>query len=164
MADKIDGDLLVLGTLSPAKLTAPPGCITDPAIPAGANVNSTKLMQRYEPVYTQPSGAAVITERRFLHVVRSSTAAVQQMQAAVKQAITGNSTVTVDLLKNGATILSAVLSIDNTLAAFANRAGAVISPNLVLGDVLEVNVTATVGTGVLPQGLIVMVQIDENTP
>ena len=164
MADRIDGDLLVLGTLTPARLTVPGGCVSDPAVPAGANVNSTKLMQRYEPIYTQPSGVAVVSERRFLHMVRSSTAVIQQIQAAVKQAITGADTVTVDLLKNGASILSAVLTINSTLAAFANLAGAVVSPNLVFGDVLEINVVATHTSGVLPQGLIVLVQIDENTP
>lgn len=161
---RFDEDVLITKTLAPARLTAPIGCIPDNAVPAGANINATKLMHRHEPVYTQQSGANVASERRFFYMARGSAETIQQIQVAVKQAITGNSTVTVDILKNGVSILSAVTTINNTLAAFANLAAAVTTSGMVQGDCLEVNVVATAGTGTLPQGLVVLAQIDQNTP
>jgi hypothetical protein len=63
--------------------------------------------------------------------------------------------VTVDLRKNGTTILTSVITISVAQAAYARVAGAIASAAYIAGDVFELVVTATAGGGTLPQGLFV---------
>ena len=68
-------------------------------------------------------------------------------------AITGNSTVVVDLKKNGASILSSTITLNNTHSAYTGVQATMESgsePNVVAGDHIEVSIVATVGSGTLP--------------
>ena len=115
-------------------------------------IEVTKLKHQYVKGWGQAHGTASTDERRVIHVARAA-GTVAAVEAGVVVAAAGDSTVTVDVRKNGTTILSAPISLDNGDAAFAEVAGVVSVADYVAGDVFEVVIDATVGTGTLPQGV-----------
>jgi hypothetical protein len=123
----------------------------DAQIGATNPILATKLKHQYVQVYGQPSGTAAVTERKVTHVARAA-GDVQAVEAGVVTPAVGAATVTLDLKKNGVSILTAVITITNAQAAYAKVAGALSSTSYVTGDVFELVVTAAAGGGTLPQG------------
>lgn len=113
---------------------------------------ATKLKHQYTPVISQVHGTAAAAERRVRHVARAA-GEVTAIEAGVVVAAVGDSVVTVDLKKNGTSVLTSPISIDSGDAAFAKVVGSISSASYVAGDVFELVVAVTAGTGTLPQGL-----------
>lgn len=118
--------------------------------------------QRHQVVvnHGQAHGVAATTERRVKHVARGAGDAVG-VQAGPVAAAAGDSTVTVDVLKNGATVLTGVITINSTHAAYAKVPGVIAAAAYAAGDVFEFVFTATAGTGTLPQGVWADLILDE---
>lgn len=142
------------------KPVVPDASFGNAQIDAANPIDQTKLKHQYIQVYAQPHGTAAVTERKVNHVARS-TGTVEAIEAGIVVAAAGAATVTVDLRKNGTTILSAVITINNTHVAYQEVAGTISSAAYVVGDVFELVVTATAGGGTLPQGLYVDVKYRE---
>lgn len=158
----IDQDLHVRGKLSSTQFTSPNGSITNDSIKAAAGVEASKLQHQFQKNLAQVHGTAATTERRVIHTVRGVSGTVVEFRAGVVVAITGDSTIDVDLIKNGTTILSAAIQLDNANTAYAFEDATISSATLAADDVLEVVVTATVNTGTLGQGLFVETTIRED--
>jgi hypothetical protein len=154
-------DRLHVGTLTASSFTPPASSVSNASIEAGANVDAAKLDHQHQQVVTQVHGSAAVDERRVIHVVKGATATLIAFRAGVVVACIGDSTITVDLRKNGTTMLTAVISIDSGDAAYAILSATLASTSLVTGDVLEVVIDATVGTGTLGQGLFAEVTLRE---
>lgn len=161
MSNAFDGDLVVRGGLSAQSMTIPANAVGNAQIPAGAGITYTKLQQLRQPSYAQPNTAAT-TETRMMLAVRGATATVVELAAGAIVAAIGAATVTVDLKKNGVSILSGVLTLDNTTAAYVLKTATVLTPNLVVGDVLTIVITATAGGGTLPTGFFVQIRVSED--
>lgn len=132
--------------------TVPAGSWGDTQMGTANPVDPTKLKHQYAPAYGQPHGIAAVTERRVIHVARSA-GTVQAAEAGhVVAGVTG-ATLTVDLKKNGTTVLSAVISLVVDAAAYTRVTGSISSAAYVAGDVFELVITATAGGGTLPQGV-----------
>jgi hypothetical protein len=123
-------------------------------------IEAEKLKHQYVQRLSQAHGTASTDERRVVHVARASGSVVGVEAGPVVVAV-GDSTVTVDVKKNGTTILSGVITIDSGDAAFDKVAGAISVASYVTGDVFEVIIDATVGTGTLPQGVFASVVFRE---
>lgn len=121
--------------------------VTDPIL-------ATKLKHQYAPTLAQVHGSAAVTERKVVHVAKSA-GNVTGIEAGIVVAAVGAATVTIDLRKNGTTILSGVITIDVANSAYAKEAGVISVDSYSLGDVFELVITATAGGGTLPQGLFV---------
>ncbi len=134
--------------------TVPAGSWGDTQMGTASPVQCTKLQHQYAPAYAQAHGVAAVTERKVHHVARSA-GSVAAIEAGIVVAAAGAATVTVDLKKNGVSVLTSVVTINNTHAAYAKVVGAISSAAYVAGDVFELIVTATAGGGTLPQGLFV---------
>lgn len=132
----------------------PDSSFGDSQIGATNPILATKLKHQHNPVYAQAHGSAAATERKVVHVARAAGEVVA-IDAGIVVAAMGGATVTIDLKKNGTTVLSAVITIDNAKVAYAKEAGAISSASYSAGDVFELVVTATAGGGTLPQGLFV---------
>ena len=146
-------DTLNAGTHTFDKVpVVPAGSFGDPQIGAANPIDAAKLKHQYAPRLAQAHGTAATAERRVVHVARAS-GTVAAVEAGPVVAAVGDSTVSVDVRKNGTTILSAPITIDNGDAAYAKVAGAISSAAYVAGDVFEVVITVTAGTGTLPQGV-----------
>jgi hypothetical protein len=74
----------------------------------------------------------------------------------------GGATVTVDVKKNGATVLSSVITLDSGNTARIMENGTLSGTTLAAGDFLEAVIVATAGGGTIPTGLLVQVIIDED--
>lgn len=160
--DIIDGDLLIKGQLNVQDgLAFPAGSITNTMIAASAGLSASKLEHQHQPVYAQNGNVDSAADRKIIHVVRGDTGTIQSFHVASRVACTGNATITVDLLKNGTTILSAAVVLDNANTAYTLEAGTISSASVVQNDVLEVNVTVNAGTGTLGDGVFAVLNIRE---
>lgn len=83
------------------------------------------------------------------------------VRAGVSVACIGDSTITVDVRKNGTSILSSTIVLDNSNTAFAEESGSISTSSYAAGDDLEVVVTVSAGTGTLGQGLHVDLILNE---
>lgn len=130
----------------------PNGSIGDAQHSASSPVTAAKLEHQYQPTFQQPHGTAATSERRPVHRARNAGTVVAFVAGAVVPNV-GAATVTVNLLKNGTTVLSAVVTLNNSQAAFAAVVGSISSAAYVAGDVFEVQTVATAGGGTLAQGV-----------
>jgi hypothetical protein len=157
-------DVLIQGNLNVSGFVSlPAGSVTDAAIPAGAALSAAKIQQQYSiPYNNQLSTAAPASERRMIHRARGSGTVASFAAGMIGTVITGDATITLTLYKNGTTILSAALVLDNTnvLRVFETAslgAGATYAA----GDVFEVGVVVAAGTGALGTGLAAELVVDE---
>jgi len=153
IVNQIDGDMHVRGALTATTLTPSSGAVTNGHVNASAAIAATKMQHQYEKVYAQESATAAADESRVIHVVYGATGTIVTFKAGSVAANVGDSTVTVDLEKNGVSVLTAAITLDNTNAAFTPEAGTIDSASVSDGDVLEVVIDATVGTGTLAKGV-----------
>lgn len=137
----------------------PSGVITAANIAAAAGVECSKLDHRSRQVYAQSGTAAAATAA--IHYVIGTTGTINSFQCGVIGACVGDSTITIDLKKEGSSILSAAVVLDSTNAARAPEAGTLSSASVVAGDLLEVVVTVSAGSGTLGTGLFCILDVDE---
>jgi hypothetical protein len=74
----------------------------------------------------------------------------------------GAATVTVDLRKNGSTILTGVITLNSSSISRIAQAATILTTSAVVGDWFDVVVTATASTGTLPTGVFWQLEIDED--
>lgn len=130
----------------------PDDCVGNDQVATGAGIAASKLEHQYEKNVTQPNTAAT-DETRVIHVVRGATATVQEFRAGSIAKAAGGATCTVDLKKNGSSILSSPITLDSGNSDYVPESAAVTSPDLVADDVLTVVIDGTVGGGTLPTGV-----------
>ena len=152
---RISGNLTVEGRLVPKELTIPDDTIRDDAVAADAGIGAEKMEQEHKPVYAQESATTAVAETRTVAVIRGATGTIEDFRAGSLVPCTGDATITVDLLKNGTSVLNAAIVLDSSNSARVPEAATVApgSASLVAGDVLEVAVTVSAGTGTLGQGV-----------
>lgn len=159
----IDSDLYVNGHIASKTMTPPAGSVTNNSVIAAAGIEATKLEHQFEPVYSQEAATVAAADNKVMHVVRGATGDVIQFAAGSVVVAVGDSTATIDLQKNGVSILTAAIVLDNANAVRTLEAAAGYSATtLAAGDVLSVVVTVTPGTGTLPKGLFVRLTVRED--
>ncbi len=96
--------------------------------------------------------------------IASRAGLVKDVRVAAITPLTGNDTYTVDIRKNGTTILSAVMSLLSTTAARISVVGAqaVANTPVAIGDFFEAVITYTHGTGTAPANVVAQVQLLQN--
>ncbi len=157
----IDGDYTVRGTLRCEAIAMPQNAIDNSdQIKAGTNISADKLEQRFFPAWSQPNSAAT-SETRTLFVARRSGTVNEVIAGSIAKA-TGDAVVTLDVKKNGTTILNAVITLDNANTNRIVELGSITSSAFVAGDWFEVVITATANTGTLPTGVFLQMECDQN--
>lgn len=156
-----EGDLYVNGNLQSLTQTYPPGSIDDSDVQAGAGIQVTKLEHIHLGKFAQPNTTAT-TETRTLHVVRGATGTILAFRAGSIGPCAGAATITVDLKKNGSSVLTAVITLNSANTARVAVAGTIASAALVAGDWLEAVITATAGGGTLGTGFFCQVDVQED--
>jgi len=156
-------DAIVGGLFAPNQFTPPSNSIPGTAI-SGQLPNSV-LQHQYEKEYSQPGASNAAVERKVVHVVHSANGGtVVDFNVGARVAAIGGATATWDLYKNGASILTGTITLDNGTAAYVLKAGTLSATTLAQNDVLEVVVPAVAaGGGTLAQGLFATVTVRENT-
>lgn len=144
-----------------SSISLPSGAVGNSSIATAAGIEAEKLEHHHSVTGNQPNTAAT-TETRVIHSVYGTTGDVLAFEAGSIVAATGNATVTLDLKKNGTTILTSVVTLDSANTAYIVEAGSIDTAPVVDGDVLSVVIVATVGTGALPTGLFYNLRLNED--
>ena len=130
----------------------PAVCVGDTQINPSNPVTAIKMEHRFMPRMSQPFGVAAVAERKVVHRARSA-GTVAAFWVGSTAANVGAATVTVDLLKNGVTVLVSPVVLTSANAAFvAVAASLAAGAAYAAGDVLEVSQTVAAGGGTLAQG------------
>jgi len=138
------------------------GCVENKHVAAGAEIAASKLEHQHRPVYEQESDTTSITEARVVHVVKGTAGTLKTFKCGVVVACAGAATVTVDLLKDGVSVLVAAVEINVAHAAYELVAGTINTAAVVAGDVLEVDVVAVAGGGTIGKGVFAFVDLWED--
>lgn len=162
MSGLIDGDLTVRGTLNVGAISLPANAVDQASqIKAGINIPADKTEQRFFPAWSQPNTTAT-AETRTLFVARRSGTLNEVIAGSIAKA-TGDSTITVDIKKNGTTVLSAVITLDSANTNRIVESGSVSGGGtFVAGDWFEVVIAISAGTGTLPTGVFCQLEVDQN--
>lgn len=149
----VDGDLRIKGELIPDSMSIPPNTVGDAQVVSTSPIQASKLYHRIQELVTQVHGTATVARREVIYVAKAE-GNIADFFAGVVVANIGAATITVDLLKNGTTILTDTIVLDNSQAAYEIVANeGVTDDSYIAEDVFEVVVTATAGGGTLGQGL-----------
>lgn len=161
----IGGDLIVIGKTTPqGGITVPASAVGDAEVDATRPITAPKIQQQIHRVYEQGRGASVASKTgEPVHVARGAGTIVNVSAGVAVAGVTwaGGGQLTVDLKKNGTSVLSALITIDGSTAAFAILTATIATATYAVDDVFEVVVTVTAGTGTIPQGLFVRVVFQE---
>lgn len=157
-------DIYVAGNISSKTWTPPAASVTDAAIVGAAGVQASKLQHQYEDTYVNTNAATTAaSEQKVLRVICGLTGILTDFKAGCVVVCAGAATITVDLWKNGSTILTAVITLNNTQSARQLVTAAGFTSNTVaVGDVLEVNVVATAGGGTIGKGCFARLNMRED--
>jgi hypothetical protein len=158
---RISGNLIVDGQVIPRLLSVPASSVGDAAVSAAAGIDASKLDHQHQQTYSQPNTAAT-AEVRVLHVVRGATATVLAVKAGSIAKAIGDSTVTIDVKKNGTTILSSTFVLDSSNSNYVAESGTVNVSAGVVGDVYTAHITISAGSGTLPTGVYVTIELRED--
>jgi hypothetical protein len=161
----IDTDIITLKATQIIRLITPTfllpsGVVTDDSVSGSAAIAVAKLLHQRVKTYAQPNTTAT-SETRCIHIVRGTSGTIKGFTAGTIVACSGAATITIDLKKNGSSVLASVITLDNANTARVVEDGAISSASVVVGDWLEVVITATAGGGTLGTGLGVQLVIDE---
>lgn len=148
----------VNGTLSATKWSAPADAFGDTQVNSASPITAAKLQHQNQIVFGQMG--TVIDEVRVVYVAFAAGTLIQ-FQAGSAEIAVGDSTVEFDLLKNGVTVLSLLPELDNTLGTFDSVVAGITTTAYAAGDVFEVVVTTTAGTGTLPVGVFAAITVRE---
>lgn len=160
MANTFDGDVLVRGTLRCGGFQPPLNSVGNTQFNSADPLAATKQDHQYVKEVKQAHGTAVVARREVIHRAHAAGSIVG-VDAGLVVACVGGATVTIDIKKNGTTVLSGSVVLDNTNSAFTSEAGAFSSTTLAAGDVLEADVTVAAGGGTIGQGLYVSLVVRE---
>lgn len=153
MATVFADEVVFNGTMRARSTVAlPANCVGDSQVSASSPLAVEKVDHQYILTDGQNHGSAATAQRKCIHIARGAGTIVafrvSQLVAAV-----GDSTVTIDLYKNGSSILTGTITINNGQAARALTSGTLSSSTVAADDVFEVVQTISAGTGTLPQGV-----------
>lgn len=163
---QLSGDIHVEGALSAGQFYPPSASIGGTAMKprsAGDVPDASKFDHAHRQIYRNGAGKSTTTavsETEVVHVAKAP-GNVKAFRAGAVGPATGNATVTVDLRKNGVTILTAVITLDSTQIARQLVSAGVNLPTYALNDVFEIVTVATIGTGALPTGVFAMLDVYE---
>ena len=137
------------------------GVVVNESIASGAAIDADKMQHTYKPGTNfgfTTSGTP--TSRHEPVFVASQAGTVRGFAALLTD--TGTSTsITFDLLKNGVTMLSSVVTITNATADRAVQAGTLSVTSFAADDVLSINMAVSSSTGA--QGPFAFIEIEENS-
>ena len=146
MTQRLVGDTHVDGTLTAKALNIPSGTVDNSDVQGGAGIEASKLEHQFQKEFAQESSATPTTETKVVHVVRGATADFVSFACGMVDTGTSGS-VTVDVKKNGTSILSSPVTVDFNDADRAILTGTITTTTAVVGDVIEITITDSSSDG-----------------
>ena len=139
----------------------PSETVTNANIQTGANVTAAKLEHTHRKMYSQTGTATAATIP--IHLVNGATARNLYVRAGSIAIAIGAATVTIDVKKNGTSVMTSSTPITLNSSNVARTAVelSIATTTAVVSDLYELVITATAGGGTIPTGLFVEFEIDE---
>lgn len=144
-----------------AQVDMPEDTVGDVQMNAGDPIDVDKQFHRYRKTHAQSGNWT--TQTVPLHYARADGTVEGFSAGSIVAMTAGTSFVEIDLRKNGSSILTAVLTLDEAMAAFVMTDAALDGADVayVAGDFFDAVITVTVGTGALGQGLLCDLMVAE---
>lgn len=155
-------DLYVQGNIGAASLSVPVNAIRDAQVSAGADIAAGKLQHAHRAILAQGSATTVAAQTQVIHVVSGATATLRISEAGAVVPAVGTDTATIDIQKNGTTVLSSVITLTSSQSARQIVLGTISVPAGVTNDVYEVVITPVHSTGTLAKGVFVVLDVYED--
>jgi len=163
---RIDGSLYVTGNITSGSLTLAAGSVINTSVAAAAAIDETKLEHQHRIGYAMPN-VLVVPINTVVYTCHGDTATILEIEAGTQVVCTGDSTITVTVNRHRGATEAAVtaITLDSDNVVFTAEAGSLNSTNklLVDGDVLEISVAVSPGTGSLGTGLFVSITLAEDS-
>lgn len=160
---QIESNLHINGSLTAQSLIPSAGSVSDAQVAASAAIAVSKQQQQTRAAIGDTFATTTATARRFLYRVTGATGIIDSFKAGNTTINIGAATISIQLKKNGANILSAAIVLDTANVNYvAEAASGFTSTALVVGDVLEVDITATAGGGTLGLGFFAQIVLRED--
>jgi hypothetical protein len=150
----LQGNLIINGRVTPKELDYPVGSLTNAGLSPSADLETHKMRHQYRGVHADKSGTTTAAFSAVLFHAHG-TGELKGFRVGNIAPCIGDSTITVDLKKNGSTVLSSTVVLDNANTARVAEI-ATVNPSLIAyaaNDVFEMVVTVSAGTGTLGTGL-----------
>jgi len=162
LANTIHGDLAVAGDIVGVQHIAyPPGDIENIDISASAAIEARKCQKSLRLTAFQAGTAT--SGVKIIMFVKGATLAFKHFTVTNEVANSGGSIVTVNVKKNGVSILSAVVTLDSTKVAYSENLGTIVTLTAVDGDYVTIEFTVTQsGTDAVAQGVMGQLDYDED--
>lgn len=157
----ITEDLYYAGAVKFKDITVNAGAITDTSVKTNAGIAASKLQHEHRIHYSQPNTTAT-SEAKAAYRCRGATGTIIGISAGSIVACIGSATITIDVKKNGTTVLNSTIVLDSANSAYVGETGDISVTSLVAGDVLTVHATAAAGSGTLGTGLYVSISVNED--
>lgn len=141
--------------------TFPDGGVTNAKVSASAAISASKLQHQHRVKFDQPNTSAT-SETRVIYRCYGATGTIKEFAAGSIAIAAGAATVTLDLKKNGTSVLSGVITLDTGNTARVAELASLSGTSLAAGDVLEVVTVATAGGGTLPTGVFASLTVEED--
>lgn len=158
----LQGDVHVAGSLTAGKMTLPEAVVSDKNVAAGAAIDPNKSTGRGRFCYAQESDTSAATESRVIHAVYGTLGELISFRAGSVVANIGAATVTVDLLLNGVSVLTAPITLSASHTAYQLVAATFSVSSIATTNVLEVAIAATAGGGTLAKGVFAELVLNES--
>jgi hypothetical protein len=159
VSSRIEGNVFVDGSLQAKTLVPSDGCVTNAKVVTDAQLDAAKLRHRNRGHFTQPNTTAT-AERKIVYVARHSGNVLSFVAGSIA-ICAGAATMTVDLQKNGVSVLTAVITLNSSSVNLVAQAATISVAAYVAGDVFEIISTATAGGGTIGTGLFASAEFDE---
>lgn len=154
------GDVVVTGALvGMTSFAHPAGSIGNVDVSASAAIAASKLQRSLRHSVFQDGTAA---DKTYIAFFCKSAVTFKHFTVSNLTPNAGSSTVTVDVQKNGVTILSAVVTLDNGDAAYSELEGTITTTTAADGDYITIVIDAVQsGTDALATGVFAQLDYDE---
>lgn len=158
------GNLIIGGTLKVAGgIVFAVNSLNGTAINPASPVPTASQTHQHTSEYSEPNATthAAIGDK-VLHACRGN-GTIKELAVGTIGLCTGTAAITIDLKKNGTTVLTGVLTLNSSnTAKLAVAASLGASLTFVSGDVLEIVTTASAGSGAVGTGFFCRLTVDED--
>lgn len=152
-------DVDVGGLLRAKEMDIPAGTVEASDVAAATQFAADNQIERHNIVLSQPNSNATAETRVIHSAYKPGT--VMAFAAGSIVAATGDSTVTIDLKKNGVSVLSAPIVLNNANTADVPEAAIISVGPYTSDDTFTIVQTVSAGSGDLPDGVFWRLVVEE---
>lgn len=145
----IPNDVHIGGRITAQSMTVPASTISDSQVASDAAIQATKVVQEIVAPYAQEATANAAAEERVIFIARNAgTVAAVECGHVTKPdtALAAGRSAIVNVKKNGTTILSATVELDNADNNLTAVPATISTPTYADGDIFTVAITLGAGT------------------